>query len=66
MDSGEVAVKHTVAIANELHLVVHVNPSVITLAKELRYCVIVIVAGWTTASIVKSFLLSRRTIDPAS
>lgn len=66
MDVSEVVVKHSVALANELKLVVHVNPSVINLAKEFRYCVYAIVVGWTTASIVKSFVISRRPIDPAS
>ena len=61
MDISDVGVRHAVAF-NTLNIrhSVDISPSTVSVAKELRYCVVVIVAGLCTASIVKSVLEYKR------
>lgn len=62
MDLSDVAVKHAVAFTtwNVKHSV-DISPSAVSLAREVRISVIAIVLGWTTISIVRSVLASRKT-----
>lgn len=57
MDLSDVGVRHAVAF-NTLNIrhSLDLSPSTLSIAKEFRYCVVVIVAGLCTASIVKSVL----------
>lgn len=57
MDLSDVGVRHAVAF-NTLNIrhSLELSPSTVSIAKELRYCVVVIVAGLCTASVVKSVL----------
>jgi hypothetical protein len=59
--SSDVAVRHLLRF-NELHIrhSLDVSPSVTTIAREIRYCVIAVVLGWTTISVVKGILSFRR------
>lgn len=52
-----VAVRHAVAFTplNIRHLV-ELSPSTLFIAKEVRYCIIAIVVGFSAVSIVKSVL----------
>jgi hypothetical protein len=60
MDFSE-GIVHEVAVKtiNARHLI-DVSPATVSLARELRYCVIVIAVSWASASIVHSVLSSRR------
>ena len=61
MDMSDAAIRHAVAF-NSLNIkhYVEVSPQAISIAKEFRICVIAIVLGLTSASIVKSVLQYRR------
>ena len=61
MDFSDVGVKHAVTFT-ELNIKhsLDLSPSTVSLAKELRYCVIAVVVGLTTASIVRSVLDYKR------
>ena len=61
MDISDVAVRHLVAIPplNIQHSF-DISSSTVSIARELRFCVIAIVVGLTTASIVKSVLVYKR------
>ena len=62
MDSSEVAVRHAVAFGTNLNIrhSLELSDSCLSLARELRYCVIIVVAGWTAVSIVKTIVSSRQ------
>lgn len=61
MDFSDVGVRHAVAFTElKIKHSVDISPSTVSFAKELRYCVIVIVVGLTTASIVRSVLDYKR------
>ena len=66
MDISDVAVKHLVAIPplNIRHSV-DISPSTLSIAREVKYCIIAIVVGWTTASVVKSVLVYKRSHRPS-
>ncbi len=55
------AIRHEVAVKaiNVRHLI-DVSPATLSIAREVRYCVIAIVVGWASASIIRSVLSSRR------
>lgn len=57
-------IRHAVAFntLNIRHLV-DLSPSTVSFAKEVRYCVIAVVIGFATTSIVKSVLNYRRRRD---
>jgi hypothetical protein len=57
-------IRHAVAFntLNIRHLV-DLSPNTILFAKEIRYCVIAIVLGFATTSVVKSVLNYRRRLD---
>ena len=61
MDMSDVAVRHAVAF-NSLNIKhsVDLSSTTISVAREIRICVIAIVLGLTTASIVKNYLNYRR------
>ena len=66
MDVSDFAVRHLVAVPplNIRHSV-DISASTLSFAREIRFCVIAIVVGLTTASIVKSVLLYRRSNSQA-
>ena len=52
-----VAVRHAVAFTTlNIKHSVELSPSTVSFAKEIRYCIIAIVAGFSAVSIVKSVL----------
>lgn len=61
---SDVAVRHSVALADNLqvHHFVDVSPAAVSVAREIRYCVIALVIGWTTKQLV-SVWLDRRAPD---
>lgn len=61
MDFSDVGVRHTVAFTNlNINHSIEFSQSTLSIAKELRYCVIALVVGLTTASIVRSVLDYKR------
>ena len=55
MDMSDVAVRHTLAPLNiEVVHRIESSPAVVSLFREVRICVIVLVAGWVATSIVSS------------
>ena len=66
MDLSDVAVRHVVAIP-PVHIKhsFDISPSTLSIAKEIRICIIAVVVGWTTASLVKSVLVNRSSNKPA-
>lgn len=61
MDFSDVGVRHAVTVPGfNIKHSVDLTPSTVSFAKELRYCVIVVVVGLTTASIVRSVLDYKR------
>lgn len=62
MDFSDVGVRHAVAFTSlNIKHSVEFSPSTVSVAKEVRYCVVAVVVGLTAASIVKSVLDYRRT-----
>ena len=54
---SDIAVRHAVAFTTlNIRHSLDISPSTLSFAKELRYCVIVIVVGFTATSIVRSVL----------
>lgn len=68
MDISDVAVRHVVAIS-PVHIqhsfAVEISSSTLSIARELRICIIAVVVGWTTASVVRSVLVNRSSNKPA-
>lgn len=67
MDLSDVGVRHAVSFApvNIKHSV-DISPSAVSIAREVRYCVIAVVVGFVTVSIVKSLVvLSNRSLRPS-
>ena len=64
MDLSDVAVRHAVAVSpvNVRHSL-ELSPSTVSTAREIKFCVIAIVVGFTAASIVKSILVHRRSLS---
>ena len=61
MDLSDVGVRHAVAFTNlNIRHSVDISPSTLLFTKELRYCVIAVVVGFTTASIVRSLVDLQR------
>ena len=61
LSAGDVAVKHAIAFSSlNIRHSFEASPSTVSLAKELRICVITIVLGFTVASIVRSISAPRR------
>lgn len=61
MDISDAQIRHAIAFnaLNVRHLI-DISPNTVSFAKEIRYCVIAIVLGFATTSIVKSVLQYRR------
>ena len=52
-----VAVRHAVAFTTlNIRHSIELPPSIVSVAKEIRYCIIAIVVGFSAVSIVKSVL----------
>lgn len=64
MDISDAGIRHAVAFntLNIRHLV-DLSPNTVSVAKEFRYCVIAVVVGFATTSIVRSVLERRRRSD---
>lgn len=61
MDMSDVAVRHTLAPLNiEVVHRFESSPSVVSIFRDIRICVIVLVAGWVTTSVVSSVTSSKR------
>lgn len=65
MDLSDVGVRHAVSFATlNIRHSVDISPTAVSIAREVRYCVIAVVLGFATVSIVKSlFSRSNRTFD---
>ena len=62
MDLSDVGVRHKVAFSTiNIRHSVEISPSTVSLAKELRYCILFVVIGVTSASIVRSVLTWKTT-----
>jgi hypothetical protein len=61
MDLSDVAVGHAIAVSpvNIRHSI-ELSPSAVSIAREIRFCIIAVVVGFTAASIVKSALVYKR------
>lgn len=54
-------VRHAVAFSPlEIRHSIHASSSVVSIAREVRYCVVAIIIGFTTASVVKAFLDAKK------
>jgi len=64
MEISDAGIRHVVAFntLNIRHLV-DASSTTLSIAREIRYCVIVLVLGFATTSIVKSVLTYRRRPD---
>lgn len=59
---SDVAVRHAVAVNTfSVHHSIDISPSVVSIAKEIRYCVLAVVIGYSVTSIFRSVWNSRRT-----
>lgn len=57
MDFSDVGVRHAISFeALNINHSVDISPTAVSIAKEVRYCVIAIVAGFAAVSIVKGFI----------
>lgn len=54
MDFTDVGIRHTILNSVQLHHFIDFSPSAAVIAKEARLCVIAIVVGWVTTSVVSS------------
>lgn len=64
MDFSDVGVRHAVTFNTlNIHHSIDISPSALSIAKEVRYCVLLIVAGLCTASIVKSVLEYKKSTN---
>jgi len=61
MDLSDVAVRHAIAVSpvNIRHSI-DLSPSAVSIARDIRFCIIAAVVGFTAASIVKSALVYKR------
>ena len=58
--ASDVGVRHSVVLSNlNIQHLVDFSPATVSIVREIRYCVIAIVLGWTTTRVV-SALLNRR------
>ncbi|OQE77683.1 hypothetical protein PENNAL_c0059G07542 [Penicillium nalgiovense] len=63
MDFTDVGIRHTILNSVQLHHFIDFSPSAAVIAKEARLCVIAVVVGWITTSVVSS--LCNRNCDPS-
>lgn len=55
--ASDVGVRHSVVLSNlNIHHLVDFSPAAVSIARELRLCVITIVVGWTTTRVISAFL----------
>ena len=67
MDLSDVAVRHAVGFTTlNVNHSLNISPSTLSFAREVRYCVIAIVAGATIASVIRSVLIYRRSTEQSS
>lgn len=54
-------VRHAVVFSPlEVRHSIHVSSSVVSITRELRYCVLAIVIGYTVVTVAKTVLLSQK------
>ena len=64
MDLSDVGVRHAVAFTTlNIKHSVEFSPSTLSLAREIRISIIAVVVGLTAASIAKSVLLLKRSVQ---
>jgi hypothetical protein len=57
MDFSDVGVRHAISFeALNIKHSIDISPTAVSIAKEVRYCVVAIVAGLAALSIVKSLI----------
>lgn len=54
MDFTDVGIRHTLLNSVQLHHFIDFSPSAAVIAKEARLCVIAVVIGWITTSVVSN------------
>lgn len=55
--ASDVGVRHSVVLSNlNIQHSVDFSPATVSIVRELRFCVIAIVVGWTTTRVVSAFL----------
>ena len=61
MDLSDVGVRHAVTFSSlNIRHSVDISPLAVSIARELRICVIAIIIGYATTSIVKGILAFRK------
>lgn len=63
MDFTDVGIRHTLLNSVQLHHFFDFSPSAAAIAKEVRFCVIAVVAGWITTRVVSSLCDRGRKCD---
>ena len=65
MDVSDVAVKHAVRFTDlNIKHTIDISPAAVSIARDIRYCVIAIVVGLSTIALVRSVLNSRKPQSP--
>ena len=65
MDFSDVGVRHSVVLSDlNIHHLLEFSPSAVTIAREIRYCVIAVVVGWITTRVVSELSNRRSQRDP--
>lgn len=61
---SDVAVRHAIAVS-QVHVShsLDISPSAVSIAREIKICIIAVVVGLTTASIIKSAFLYKRSSE---
>ncbi|RAL04185.1 uncharacterized protein BO80DRAFT_442186 [Aspergillus ibericus CBS 121593] len=62
--ASDVGVRHSVVLSSlEIRHLVDFSPATASIAREIRFCVIAIVVGWTTSRVVSALLNRRSSSD---
>lgn len=62
--ASDVGVRHSVVLSSlEIRHLVDFSPATTSIAREIRFCVIAIVVGWTTSRVVSALLNRRSSSD---
>lgn len=54
MDFTDVGIRHTILNSLQLNHFIDFSPSTALIAKEIRLCVVAVVVGWVTTSVISS------------
>ena len=67
MDLSDVGVRHNVAFSTlNIHHSLDISPSVLSVAKEVRNCVLILAAAFATVRIVQAVLVSNNSASAAT